>query len=141
METCVYQLSTSERLFILWRYYLQLCEKEGQLQGHETELFGNQFIEKLWSDTRLKDYTWFVVDEETFHRKETTEDTCRVYALGSVEEATVHDLVEKFVIDVSESAVDKEIYVHMPLILTTPLSEQKDLLLNKKMWATWISVF
>ena len=136
METLI---GSPERLFNLWDDYLQLCDEAGQRQSYETRMFGNQFIEKLWSDERLKDYTWIVIDEEYFYRKGTM--NCRVYALGSVEEATVHNLVDKFVGDVSEISVDKEIYVHMPLILTTAISPEKDLLLNKDMWATWICVF
>ena len=151
-EVTVCQIDSPERLFALWDEYLQLCEENGQYQSYETRMFGNQFIEKLWSDGRLKDYTWFVVDEENFPRKnrhnlKTTEETCRVYALGSVEESTAHDLVEKFVQDISEVAVNKEIYVFLPLVLTTAISQQttaifqQNPLLNKKMWATWISVF
>lgn len=128
--------------------YVQFFNAEDLLDQINIPLM-QKFVTDIFHDPRLQEYTWYIVGNEYFTVNGNTE-TCRVWVLGNILNGfntfTSESLVDKFVSLALETGDKKEIYVYLPIVITTPLSRSNDTkppphnfqdIIGNKAYASW----
>ena len=117
--------------------YLDRCREE-RVNSQMNPSAAHEFIDLLYFDKRLSSFSWYTVSQEEFSLKNTDKkQKCSLYALGVTEELNPAVFVDKFVELALNQAEQKNIYIYMPVVMSSSISEQGDV--TGPLYATWVS--